>query len=205
MSTNNLPVNEFKLQDIFLQLYGVVPAHIDSLPAVQQASPNRYQVNNTYSQRTTTLTGSPLYGLSDTIGREVFCPLTFVTGDNFYEFPYAIVGLKSKIQTKETPMIERGGVVIEEIGAGPWEISVKGFLMNPDMQFPDDRLYELNQLYTYRQPVSMVCALTDLFLAKSDKVVITSLDIPPKPKVIGVRDFAMTIVQDSILDLYSVE
>lgn len=204
MNGNSIPMNEFKLQDIFLQLYGVVPAHIDSLPAAQSAS-NPYQINNPYSKRATTLKGSPLYGLSDTIGREVFCPLTFKAGDTEYNFPYAIVGLKSKIQTKETPMIERGGVVIEEIGAGPWEMSVKGFLMNPDMQFPDDRLYELSQLYTYRKPINMICALTDLFLDASDQVVITSLDIPPKPKVIGVRDFAMTIVQDSILDLYSVE
>ena len=201
---NDIPLNVFKIQDIFLQLYGVVPPHIDSLPAAQNAG-NPNQVNSGYSKRLTTLKGSPLYGLSDTIGREVFCPLTLKAGDNEYNFPYAIVGLKSKIQTKETPMIERGGVVIEEIGAGPWEISVKGFLMNPDMQFPDDRLYELNQLYTRRQPVNIINALTDLFLDASDQVVITSLDIPPKPKVIGVRDFAMTIVQDSILDLYSVE
>jgi len=194
-----------------LQLYGALPLEFPdlllekaSLSKVQKPK-NPYSVNNQWSQRKTTLKGSPLYGLSDTIGREVFCPLTIKAGGNEYNFPYAIVGLKSKIQTKETPMIERGGAVIEEIGAGAWEISVKGFLMNPDMQFPDDRLYELNQLYTYRQPINMICALTDLFLDASDQVVITSLDIPPKPKVIGVRDFAMTIVQDSILDLYSVE
>jgi hypothetical protein len=201
---SNIPPNIFKVQDIFLQLYGEVPPHVSALPAAQTPK-NPYTVNNLWTQRATTLKGSPLYGLSDTIGREVFCPLSFKAGDNTYDFPYAIVGLKNKIQTKETPMIERGGAVIEEMGAGPWEISVKGFLMNPDGQFPDDQLYAINQLYQYRQPVSMICALTDLFLELNDQVVITSLDIPPKPKVIGVRDFAMTVVQDSILDLYSVE
>jgi hypothetical protein len=204
MSGSNIPPNIFKVQDVFLQLYGVVPPHISELVVSTQAK-NPYTVNSPYSQRSTTLKGSPLYGLSDTMGREVFCPLQFKAGDNTYDFPYAIIGLKSKILTKETPMIERGGVVIEEIGAGPWEISIKGFLMNPDMQFPDDQLDAINQLYQYRQPVNIISALTDLFLDINDQVVITSVDIPPKPKVIGVRDFSMTVIQDSVLDLYSVE
>jgi len=196
--------NIFKVQDIFLQLYGNIPPHIDELPT-QQNTDNPNTVNNLYSKRTTTLKGSPLYGLSDVIGREVFMPLQFKAGDNLYDFPYSIVGLRSRIEMKSTPMIERGGSVIEEMGAGPWEISVKGFLMNPDGQFPDDQLDAINQLYKYRQPLNMICALTDLFLELSDQVMISSLEIPPKPKVIGVRDFVMTVVQDSILDLYSVE
>jgi len=200
---NNSQPNVFNVQDIFLQLYGAVPPHISQLAAAQTpATPNT--VNQLWTQRKTTLTGASLYGLSDTMGREVFCPLTFTIGDNVYNFPYAIIGLKNKIEMKSTPMIERGGAVIEEMGAGPWEFNIKGFLMNADMQFPDDQLDMINDMYTRRVPMSMSSPLTDLFLLKNDCVVITSLEIPPKPKVIGVRDFVMTVIEDNILDLYSI-
>jgi hypothetical protein len=202
MSSNIAP-NIFNVQDIFFQLYGAVPPHISQLLPTQPVK-NPNTINQLYTQRTTTLKGTPLYGLSDTLGREVFCPLTFTIGDNVYNFPYAVIGMKNKIEIKKTPMIERGGVVIEEMGAGAWAFSIKGFLMNPDLQFPDDQLDMLNQLFTQRVPVSMSSALTDIFLAKNDQVVIEELELPMKPKVIGVRDFSMIVSQDNILDLYSI-
>ena len=192
----------YDIAAITKQLLGYVPPHVDNMPP-DFGLENNYHVSGKYVRKQSTLKGSPLYGI-DNIGREVFCPVKIMAGGTTYEFPYMVIGLKSKMILKETPMVERGGSVIEEIGRGAWEISCKGFLINHENEFPDDLLDELNSLYTYGKPISIQCALTDLFLAASDFVVMTDLEIPPKPKVIGVRDFAFTLIQDSILDLYKV-
>ena len=105
-------------------------------------------------------------------------------------------------------MVERGGSVIEEIGLGPWEIEIKGFLIDGNNEFPDDQLISLYQLYVANQvtntivTVQLKCAISDIFLGANPNVVITEIEIPPKAKVIGVRDFSMKMIQDSILVLY---
>ena len=102
-------------------------------------------------------------------------------------------------------MIERGGEVIEEIGLGAWEFQFKGFLIDAHNNFPDDQLTALNKIYINRTPVELQCALTDIFLPQPNQVVLMSLDVPAKAKVIGVKEFAFEMKQDSILDLYKVD
>lgn len=187
----------------FQALYGYLPAFVPSLPA-QPDSINPYSMQNAAVKKTTTAAGSPLYGLSDMIGREVFMPVTLVANGVNYDFPFCIIGLRSRKETKVTSMVERGGVVIEEISTGPWEMDLKGFLIDPNDQFPDDQLSQLLKLYNNNTPVYLKCALTDLAMPDNDQVVIMDLEIPAKAKVIGVRDFSFMMIQGSILDLYQV-
>ena len=192
----------FDIAAIFKELYGYTPARVDNMPqSANQVNP--FSVKST-SQKAVTVKGSPIYGLSDVLGREVFCPVTIKAGSTNFDFPYMVIGLRNRMILKRTPLVERGGDVIEEIGAGAWELSGKGFLIDPGGQFPDAQLDKLNQLYMYRQPVNIISPLTDIFLAAGDNVVIADLEIPPKPKVIGVRDFAFNVIQDNILDLYKI-
>lgn len=192
----------FDIAEIFKALYGYTPPRVGPLP--QATFDNPFSESQTYTKKTQTIKGSPLYGLSDEIGREVFCPVSIKAGSKQYDFPYAILGFKSKMIYKETPLIERGGSVIEEIGVGPWQISCKGFLIDPQNQFPDEALDALNQLYKYQQPVNLICALSDLFLTKNDQVVIIDLDVPAKGKVMGVKEFSFTMIEDTILDLTTI-
>jgi hypothetical protein len=187
----------------FKAIYGYSPAHVPALPASPDNT-NPYSVFPQAIKKTTTATGSPLYGLSDMIGREVFMPITLKSNGVNYDFPFGIIGLKNKILEKSTPMTERGGEVIEEIAIGAWTFTFKGFLIDPNDNFPDEQLAALNRLYTNRVPVELQCALTDIFLPAPNQVVLLSLDIPQKAKVIGVRDFAFEMKQDSILDLYKI-
>lgn len=188
----------------FQALYGYLPAQVPSFPP-QPNDVNPYAVQSAAAKKTTTATGSPLYGLSDMIGREVFMPVTLTANGIDYDFPFCIVGLKTRKDMKITGMVERGGVVIEEISQGAWDIDLKGFLIDANGQFPDEQLAALNELYTNDRPVYLKCALTDIFMQGNDQVVIANLDIPAKAKVIGVRDFSFTMIQDSILDLFKVE
>ena len=194
----------FDIVATFKAIYGYLPAHIPEA-GPQPNNVNPYNINKAAVKKTVTATGSPLYGLADMIGREVFMPITLTANGVNYDFPFSIIGLKNQKSMKETSMIERGGVVIEEISSGAWEISLKGFLIDANDQFPDDQLAALNTLYMTDTPVYLKCALSDIFLGGNDQVVIKNLDIPAKAKVIGVRDFSFNMVQDSILDLYLVQ
>lgn len=194
----------YDIAEIFDKLYGYKPAVIPALPAEPGAG-DPFQVPAAAAQKRTTLMGSPIYGSQDMLGREVFCPIVITSNGKDYEFPFAVMGLQNKAIIIETPMVERQGSVIEEISVEAWKISIKGFLIDPLNQFPDEQLNMLNEVWKKREPVRLKCALSDLFLDKDDHVVITSLTIPEKAKVIGVRDFSFEIIQDGILDLYNVE
>lgn len=192
----------FDVAKIIESLYGYKPATIAGLPLASKSE--EFNVSQIYKQKRTTSKGSPIYGMQDLIGREVFLPLTIKASGINYEFPFTIVGLKTKKLLVETPMIERGGSVIEEIGIDAWRISVKGFLVDALNQFPDDQLDKLNQMWRDRNPVTVKCALIDIFLEGNDLVVISNLEIPAKSKVIGVRDFSFELIQYGILNLESI-
>ena len=187
----------------FKAIYGYLPAHVPALPVAQPNDSSIYIPQAVV--KTKTANGTDLYGLKDMIGREVFLPITLKSNGIKYDFPFGIIGIKNRMLIKSTPMIERGGEVIEEIGLGAWEFQFKGFLIDANNNFPDDQLAALNTLYTNRTPVELQCALTDIFLPQPHQVVLMSLDIPAKAKVIGVKEFAFEMKQDSILDLYKVD
>ena len=187
----------------FQAIYGYLPANVPPMPAAPN-NVNPYQVNGTSAIKKQTAMGSPLYGLSDMIGREVFMPITITSGGVDYNFPFGVIGIKVRKILKETPMVERGGDVIEEIATGALEFDFKGFLIDAADQFPDDQLAAVKTLFYTNAPVYLKCALTDLFMPAGDQVVIKELDIPAKAKVIGVKEIAFTMKQDSILDLYAV-
>jgi hypothetical protein len=208
VNTGNLLID---VAATFKALYGYIPAQ---MPAAQPANP--YYVEPNVNTRIAGQGLAPLTGLSDMLGRPVFMPITLnainaSTGIKTpYNFPFSMLSLKSKKIIKETPMVERGGSVIEEVGISPWEIEMKGFLIDAEDQFPDDQLSSLFKLYTANQAdknifsVELKCALSDIFLIPNVNVVITEIEIPAKAKVIGVRDFTMKMIQDSVLNLYPV-
>lgn len=193
----------FDVAQILKTLYDFKPISIPGLPAAP-ANTNEFIIEPK-KERKTTLKGSPLYGLQDMIGREVFLPLTIVADGEEYHFPFTVIGIKCRKILIETPMIERSASVIEEIGVDAYRITVKGFLIGDLNEFPDDQLYKLKQMWECKTPVKIKNALVDIFLEGSDQVVISNLDLPEKPKVIGVRDFSFELIQDGILDLYEVE
>ena len=207
----------------FEALYGYKPVSIPQMLAGPAPVQDNVGVTAAYWQRTPVQGLWPVkaqaVNLVDMLGRPVWLPISLIVSNKStpkgtqYDFPYAMMSIKNKKIMKETPMVERGGSVIEEIGMGAWEIDVQGFLIDGYGQFPDDQLVLLQQLFsanqtgsglTSLQTVTLRCAISDIFLGANQQVVITELEIPAKPKVIGVRDFSFKCVQDSILDLYKV-
>jgi hypothetical protein len=194
------------VKTIFKTLYGYAPESIDTTSynaqngATQQNAANIAQ----FSKKTVTKWGSNLYGLTDLMGREVFCPMIITSGGVDYNFPHVVVGFKAPVIYKETPMVERGGSVIEEVALGAIRISVKGFLIGAYGQFPDEEIDALANLRSSKSPKYLKCALTDRFLLQGDQVVMLDLNVPEKTGFQGSKAFSFDLLEDSILDLYSV-
>ncbi|WAC40586.1 DUF6046 domain-containing protein [Pedobacter sp. SL55] len=193
----------YDIANIMNTLYGYRPISIGAIP--EASDTNEFVVPAGQIKKTTTIKGTPIYGQQDMLGREVFCPLTLSAGGIDYEFPFCVIGVRSRKIIVETPMVERNGAVIEEIACSGYDFSVKGFLIDPNNQFPDEQLNKLKELYETNEPIVMKSALTDLFLEKDDRVVMRNLEIPEKAKVIGVRDYTFELVQDGVFDLYAVD
>jgi hypothetical protein len=58
---------------------------------------------------------------------------------------------------------------------------------------------------TNTNPVSLINPLTDLFLKKDDTVIISDLSFPSNKGVEGVKPFSMDVIENSILDLYTIK
>lgn len=196
MSTINHNDTVFDIAAIFKQLYGYKPAHIPDLP------PAPAEPSFSISPRTdTNIYGNALYGGQDTIGHEVFCPLTIQAGDKTYHLPYTVMGFSRERNIKETEFSEAGGTAKQIISLRDWNISVKGFVIGEMEGFPGKELKALKELFESNRPVYLKSAYSDIFLAVSDSVVIYKLSIPEKPKVVGVRDFVMDMKSNSIIKL----
>ena len=193
------------MAEVFKQVYGYVPARVPGLPNYsEEASLNTIQP---LIKKDSNLYGQPLYGKADLIGREVFCPVNIEGVDKFgtakdFHLPYSVIGIDRTKTVIMTEMTELSGSVKEVIGNRDYEITIKGFLLGEYEQFPDKELSELNELFEQNRPVRLKSAFSDIFLYNHDTVLITRLSIPQKPGVVGVRDFSLQMVSDSIFNLY---
>jgi hypothetical protein len=203
MSAANLNT-AFDLAELFNQVHGYKPAYVAGLPAASAAGP-AVVVPSTL-KKITNIYGQPLYGQADMMGHEVFCPIVIEGVKNgkvkSYNYPYAVIGIDRIKTIVETQMTEINGTVKEIISNGDYQITIKGFLLGQYEQFPDKELTDLRELFDQNQSVRLQSAFSDLFLHGNDRVVLTKLSVPEKPKVIGVRDFSLTAVSDIVFTLY---
>lgn len=190
----------FDIRELFAKVHGYKPAVIPGLPDTF-ASGELAQIpaNN---RKTVNLYGQPLYSQADLMGNEVFSPVTIEVDGVDYQFPYTVVGIRRSKIVVSTDMTELGGSVKEIIGNRDFEITIKGFLIGQLEQFPDDEIKALNEAFAFNQVVRLKSAYTDIFLHDNDYVLITDIQLPEKPKVIGVRDFSLQMSSDSIFTLY---
>jgi len=192
------------IADLFLQVYGYVPAHIGALP--NQGTTLPAAVVQPYAKKTVTAQGIALYGQADLLGHEVFCPIT-ITGmvngvSQVLNLPYAVMGFSRTKTIVETDMTELNGSIDEIISNKDFEISIKGFLIGQYEQFPDVELAALNAMCAVNATVQLQSALSDIFLQSNTNILIRKMDVPEKPKVIGVRDFTIQAKSSAIFTLY---
>jgi hypothetical protein len=143
-------------------------------------------------------------------GVEIFLPIKLFVATQFFTYlPYCVIAITGDKTIVRTPLPERIGTVKEQYNIDDYKISVKGFLIGDNQQFPEDLIYNLKQLYEAKTAVTIDNALTNIFLTNKDldffeqrRVVITKLDIP---EVQGgrknVRPFTIEMESDTVFTL----
>ncbi len=123
--------------------------------------------------------------------------------------PHPVISIESKKTIVETAMSERNGTVKELVSTSDYVISVKGFVISDDGEFPADDMEMLRTIYELNEPLSIRCSLTDIFLIRpdrkgSDQVVITELRFPEVSGIKNVRPYEMKMVSAAPFNLVSI-
>lgn len=167
--------------------------------------PESFYVPDSVESRTTKK-GQPLYE-NDMYGREMFMPvkmsIPFMTGTIDLIIPFAVVSISRRKTVVETAMPERSGTVKELINAEDYSINIKGIIIRPDNEWPEDEIIKLKSLQDYNQNLVLRSALTDIFLSgeHQHKVVLKSFSMPATPGVQNAKAFDLDCVSDSIFEL----
>lgn len=145
-------------------------------------------------------------------GVEIWLPTRFrgLPADKFENgqlfLPYMVVRVTGSSTIIRTPLVERRGTVKELFSVEDYKITLKGFLIDRNRQWPYRELKALKDLHESGSAFYLDNALTNIFLnadaAEPDKVVMTGFDLP---EVEGgrkhIRPVVMQIESDSVFTL----
>ena len=146
--------------------------------------------------------GAPLYELSVT-GKEYYLPVTL----GGYSLPFPILSISGSKSIVKTELQGRRGTVKELINIDDYRITIRGFIVSPDNEYPEQVITDLRKLFERNESLPIESAITDIFLVTPDRggfdeVVIESLEFPEMPGVKNVRPYVMQLVSDEPFDLY---
>lgn len=172
-------VSQFNLGDMLLNVIGYkgLPypgGFIPDTPSKYKADGYEYPGEQA-SEKTSSDFGSTLRK-KDAQGRWYFMPIVLEHKGTEYEIPNAVISIRGKKSIVETAMVGRKGTVKELISVDDYEIRIAGVCL--DVDFPDQQINSLNDLYNINESVTLKCALTDIFLDEEDKVVIKASTLP---------------------------
>lgn len=195
-------VSQFNLGDMLLSVIGYkgLPypgGFIPDAPGKYKADGYEYP-GEAVSEKTSSDFGSTLRK-KDAQGRWYFMPIVLEHKGTEYEIPNAIISIRGKKSIVETAMVGRKGTVKELISVDDYEIRIAGVCL--DVDFPDQQINALNELYNINESVTLKCALTDIFLDEEDKVVIKSIDFAEMKGCEAAQVFTMELATDWSFEL----
>lgn len=195
-------VSQFNLGDMLLNVIGYkgLPypgGFIPDAPGKYKADGYEYPGEQA-SEKTSSDFGSTLRK-KDAQGRWYFMPIALEHKGTEYEIPNAVISIRGKKSIVETVMVGRKGTVKELISVDDYEIRIAGVCL--DVDFPDQQINALNELYNINESVTLKCALTDIFLDEEDKVVIKSIDFAEMKGCETAQVFTMELVTDRSFEL----
>ena len=195
-------VSQFNLGDMLLNVIGYkgLPypgGFIPDAPGKYKADGYEYPGEQA-SEKTSSDFGSTLRK-KDAQGRWYVMPIVLEHKGTEYEIPNAVISIRGKKSIVETAMVGRKGTVKELISVDDYEIRIAGVCL--DVDFPDQQINALNELYNINESVTLKCALTDIFLDEEDKVVIKSIDFAEMKGCETAQVFTMELVTDRSFEL----
>ncbi|WP_312398813.1 DUF6046 domain-containing protein [Chryseobacterium sp.] len=105
-----------------------------------------------------------------------------------------------------TAVSERKGTVKEMFNIDDYKFTIRGFLIGKGRTVPEDDISKLKTIFETGEPVSLNGGYPELFLEKSNRVAITSLEFPEvQGKAYWIRPFTLTCESDFIADVKDLE
>ncbi|MCM1031861.1 MAG: DUF6046 domain-containing protein [Oscillibacter sp.] len=144
--------------------------------------------------------GTTIYK-KDALGNYYFMPVTFVHNGKEYEIPCALVSITGRKNIIETPLVGRQGSVKELISLEDYRISITGAIVGENEEWPEEGIEAIQELYGINEAIELKCALTDIFLSESDKVVISELNLPSSGQTEHVQVVEITCITDRAFEL----
>lgn len=200
-------VNIINLVELFQKTFGNKPYVIgDTNAANENGETYNLDIQNLDEQFTAQ--GSLL--TEKVLGIDILLPVRFLDGPKLVmHLPYSVIRISQKITRIKTALPERIGTVKELYNAEDFDISVKGFLINPDRQFPESELQQFKTLVQSKNALRIDNAITNIFLTDATlqedeqrRVVIDDWDLP---EVEGgrkhVKPFTLKLSSDFVFTL----
>lgn len=196
--------NEFDLVDVFKSVWGYAPAPF--LFGLQNAvekkifggssQSSEYSFAQQSERREYNIKGSPFYGLNNS-GNEVFLPIWLIKADGTkFMLQNTVSSIVSKKTIIETQLVNQQGSVKEELSIDDWDINVKGIIISSDMDYPDQQVSELRQLYKTSESLEIENARTSLLFEDNEKVVVKNLKFPEVKGFKNMQAFECDLVSD---------
>lgn len=196
-----MPDVSLSIAEIFEQAFGYKSSAFE--PKFKQLPYAVYE-DEPYNKRSSA-NGQPLVS-RDNLGREYYMPV----GLGKVELHHPVIQVTSKKNIVETPLVERQGTVKELISIEDWEISIRGLIIDPNNQYPEDDIKKLVDLFYRNEAVEIENAITDIMLKRAERkgnnmVVINELNFPEVRGVMNVRPYELKLVSDTPFDLTEIK
>lgn len=205
-----MQITEFDLKKIFESVWGYNAPHFlfGLQNRVERAiGYNRgeesanYEFDSKPGRREQNIKGSPFYALNPS-GNEVFLPIWLIKPDNSkLMLQNTVSSFANKITIIETQMVNRKGSVKEEISINDWEINVKGIIVSKDYDYPDQEVYDLNQLKEMGVALGIENARSSLLLEANEMVIIKSLNFIELKGMKNIQPFELNLISDIPFEL----
>ncbi|MCC8146453.1 MAG: DUF6046 domain-containing protein [Bacteroidales bacterium] len=190
---------EFNLQNIYQEYFD------EPYVTVQQDNPKRsspYHVNSLkgYIPSTTTRGQSLFSNGIDLYGRAAFLPVRFWRSKKkIFDINCCTINVKGSKSIIRKAVAHRHGTIKEQFHIEDYVFSIKGVLIGANGRFPEKEILTLRELYETEESIELHNALTELFMPKSKRIVITNLDFPEvQGKDICHRPFTLTCESDFV-------
>ncbi len=119
--------------------------------------------------------------------------------------PHPIVSVSIEKIIIETPMTERRGTVKELVGIKDCEINIRGYMIGPNKELPEEQMALLRDVFVAGNTVGIRSVITDIYLADLGfTAVVRSFRLPEMPGTRGVRQYELKLVSDAPFSLYEV-
>lgn len=196
--------NEHDLSDIFKSVWGyTAPPFLFSL---QNKAENRlfnkseesedYEFGTPAERRNSSRLSVPYYANNNN-GNEMFLPIWLIRPDGqMLLLQNTVSSFTNRKTIVETPLVNRQGTVKEEISVSDWDINIKGIIVSPDTDYPEDDVYALKELYDLNASLGIQNARAALLMEKQERVVIKSLRFPELKGMKHVQAFEMNLTGD---------